>query len=39
MQLRRFIIGSAVQFSFFLDRRGICNVLNPDATDTFMILY
>ncbi len=37
-KLRGFIIGNDVQFPFFLDRSGVFNVLNPDAT-ALLILF
>ncbi len=37
-KLRGFIKGNDVQFPFFLDRSGIFNVLNPDAT-ALLILF
>jgi len=36
-KLRGFIIGNDVQFPFFLDRSGVFNVLNPDATATLIL--
>lgn len=37
-KLRGFIVGNYVQFPFFLDRSGVFNVLNPDAT-AILILF
>lgn len=37
-KLRGFIKGNDVQFPFFLDRSGVFNVLNPDAT-ALLILF
>ena len=36
-QLRGFIIGNDIQFPFFLDRSGIFEALNPDATATLIL--
>ncbi len=36
-QLRGFIIGNDIQFPFFLDRSGIFEAINPDATATLIL--
>lgn len=37
-RLRGFVIGNDIQFPFFLDRGGVFDSLNPDATAVLIVL-